>query len=306
MSRIQDIARAHKLEGATRMSPISYLTNARRRLVAGITTTLVVLLGFGAFALTAPNTQALAAPSSEVHGAPKPTIVLVHGGWDNSSGWNAVVTELQQQGYPVIAPANPLRDLASDSAYISSVLDTISGPIVMVGHSYGGAVITNAAVGHSNVKALVFIAGWALDQGDSIGQLITKFPGSLIGPATTIGRPYPLPGRSQGTDLYLTRKGVATAFAADVSPEVQDQIFATQRPFSMDSFNSQSGVPAWKTIPSWYLVTTNDKAIPPATQLFMAKRAGAHISEVKSSHVAMYSHPESVVNEIVDATESVG
>jgi pimeloyl-ACP methyl ester carboxylesterase len=236
---------------------------------------------------------------------PKATIVLVHGGWDNSSGWNAVVQKLQDAGFTVIAPANPLRDLPADSAYVSSVLDTIQGPVVLVGHSYGGAVISNAAVGHGNVKALVFIAGWALDQGDSIASLITKYPGSLIGPATTIGRPYPLPDGSHGTDLYLTREGVATAFAADVSPTVQGQIFATQRPFSVDAFNSKSGVPAWKTIPSWYLVTTNDKAIPPATQLFMAQRAGARISQVSSSHVAMYSHPRRVVNIILDAAEAV-
>jgi pimeloyl-ACP methyl ester carboxylesterase len=280
------------------MSTLVHLPTATRRLIASVAALLALVLGVGA-------AGALASPSRTSDSAPKPTIVLVHGGWDNSSGWNAVVTALQRRGFPVIAPANPLRDLAADSAYVSSVLDTIQGPVILVGHSYGGAVITNAAVGHANVKALVYIAGWALDQGDSIGSLITKFPGSLIGPATTIGRPYPLPDGSQGTDLYLTRQGVATAFAADVSPTVQGQIFATQRPFSVDAFNSKSGVPAWKTIPSWYLVTTEDKAIPPATQLFMAKRADARITEVSSSHVAMYSHPDRVVEVILDATESV-
>ena len=280
------------------MSTLVHLSTATRRLIASVAALLAVVLGVGA-------AGAFASPSRTSESATKPTIVLVHGGWDNSSGWNAVVTKLQRRGFPVIAPPNPLRDLASDSAYISSVLDTINGPVVLAGHSYGGAVITNAAVGHSNVKALVYIAGWALDQGDSIASLITKYPGSLIGPATTIGRPYPLPDGSQGTDLYLTRQGVATAFAADVSPEVQGQIFATQRPFSVDAFNSKSGVPAWKAIPSWYLVTTEDKAIPPATQLFMAKRADASITEVSSSHVAMYSHPDRVVDIILDAAESV-
>jgi pimeloyl-ACP methyl ester carboxylesterase len=280
------------------MSTLVHLPTATRRLIASVAALLALVLGVGA-------AGALASPSRTSDSAPKPTIVLVHGGWDNSSGWNAVVTALQRRGFPVIAPANPLRDLAADSAYVSSVLDTIQGPVILVGHSYGGAVITNAAVGHANVKALVYIAGWALDQGDSIGSLITKFPGSLIGPATTIGRPYPLPDGSQGTDLYLTRQGVATAFAADVSPTVQGQIFATQRPFSVDAFNSKSGVPAWKTIPSWYLVTTEDKAIPPATQQFMAKRADARITEVSSSHVAMYSHPDRVVDIILDAAESV-
>jgi pimeloyl-ACP methyl ester carboxylesterase len=278
------------------------LTRDRGRwaaLAAAVTAALGLALGLTATASATGHTTRAA------DGGVKPTIVLVHGGWDNSSGWNAVVTQLQDRGFPVIAPANPLRDLASDSAYVSSVLDTITGPVVLVGHSYGGAVITNAAVGHTNVKALVFIAGWALDQGDSIASLITKFPGSLIGPSTTIGRPYPLPDGSQGTDLYLTRQGVATAFAADASPKVQNQIFAEQRPFSVDAFNSQSGPPAWKTTPSWYLVTTEDKAIPPATQMFMAQRAGSQIREVRSSHVAMYTHPQNVVDIILEAATSV-
>jgi len=283
------------------MSPLHRLTAASYRFAIGLVVTLAAVLGFRAAAFASPHDSGQRQPDT-----PKPTIVLVHGGWDNSSGWDAVVTALQRRGFPVIAPANPLRDLAADSAYIRSVLETIKGPIVLVGHSYGGAVITNAAVGVPNVKALVYVAGWALDQNDSIGSLITKFPGSLIGPATTIGRPYPLPDGAQGTDLYLTRQGVATAFAADVSPAVQAQIFATQRPFSVDAFNSKSGAPAWKTIPSWYLVTTQDTAIPPATQLFMAKRAHARITKVSSSHVVMYSHPRRVVDIILSAAKSVG
>jgi pimeloyl-ACP methyl ester carboxylesterase len=271
----------------------------RKALIGGIAT--VLALGTGLSFATAASASSRPCPTNQV----KPTIVLVHGGWDNSSGWNAVIDKLQDRGYPVIAPANPLRDLASDSAYIHSVLQTISGPIVLVGHSYGGAVITNAAVGVPNVKALVYITGWALDKGDSIATLITKFPGSMIGPETTIGRPYPLPDGSNGTDLYLTQQGVQTAFAADVSPKVQKEIFATQRPFSQAAFDSASGVPAWKTIPSWYLVTTEDKAIPPATQMFMAERAGSHIDKMKSSHVAMYSHPDTVVSEILRAADSV-
>jgi len=212
------------------------LTAASYRLAIGLVITLAAVLGFGAAAFASPHDSGQRQPDT-----PKPTIVLVHGGWDNSSGWDTVVTALQRRGFPVIAPADPLRDLAADSAYIRSVLETIKGPIVLVGHSYGGAVITNAAVSVANVKALVHVAGWALDQNDSIGSLITKFPGSLIGPATTIGRPYPLPDGAQGTDLYLTRQGVATASAADVSPAVQAQIFATQRPFSVDAFSSKSG-----------------------------------------------------------------
>jgi pimeloyl-ACP methyl ester carboxylesterase len=271
----------------------------RQAVIGGIAT--VLALGTGLSLASAASASSTHRPSDST----KPTIVLVHGGWDNSTGWNTVVGKLQHRGFPVIAPANPLRGLASDAAYIHSVLETISGPIVLVGHSYGGAVITNAAVGVPNVKALVYIAGFAPDSGESLVQLVTMNPGSLIGPDTTIGRPYPLGDGTQGTDLYLTMDGLRTAFAADVPAAVQDEMFATQRPFSQEAFQSTSGTPAWKTIPTWYLVATNDHAIPPKTQFFMAKRAGAHISEVKSSHVPQISHPNHVVDIILKAAASV-
>jgi pimeloyl-ACP methyl ester carboxylesterase len=237
--------------------------------------------------------------------SPKPTIVLVHGGWDNSTGWNAVVAKLQKSGFDVIAPANPLRSLASDAAYVSSVLDTIEGPIVLVGHSYGGAVITNAALGHENVKALVYIAAFAPDVGESLFQLVTMNPGSQIGPATLITRPYPLPGGGEGTDLYLTREGVRTAFAQDLPRKTTDLMFATQRPFSQEAFVEPSGTPAWKSIPSWYLVASDDHAIPPMTERFMATRAGAQTSEVYSSHVPQISQPDAVTQIILQAAASV-
>ncbi len=235
----------------------------------GVILALAVSLTASAFAASG-NTQSTGTGTGS-----KPTVVLVHGGWDNSTGWNAVVAKLQERGYDVIAPANPLRDLASDSAYISSVLDTIEGSIVLVGHSYGGAVITNAAEGHDNVEALVFIAAFAPDEGESLFQLVTMNPGSEIGPATLVARPYPLPGGAVGTDLYLTREGIRTAFAADLPRSTTDLMFATQRPFSEEAFGSPSGAPAWESIPSWYLVTSQDRAIPPVTQRFMAERAGA-------------------------------
>jgi pimeloyl-ACP methyl ester carboxylesterase len=268
----------------------------RQAFIGGIATVLALGTGLA--------TAASASSGGCSSNAVKPTIVLVHGGWDNSTGWNAVVEKLQDRGFSVIAPANPLRGLTPDAAYVHSVLTTISGPIVLVGHSYGGAVITNAAVGVPNVKALVYIAGFAPDQGESLIQLVTMNPGSLIGPDTTITRSYPL-GNGTGTDIYLTQDGLRTAFAGDVPRDVQDQMFATQRPFSQEAFASTSGTPAWKTIPSWYLVATNDHAIPPATQFFMAKRAGAQISTVKSSHVPQISHPDDVVKTILAAAASV-
>jgi len=234
-----------------------------------------------------------------------PTIVLVHGAWDNSTGWNDIVERLQQRGYPVIAPANPLRELASDAEYVSSILDTIEGPVVLVGHSYGGAVITNAAVGHSNVKALVYIAAFVPDEGESLLQLSSLNPGSEIGQSTLIPRPYPLVGGGVGIDLYLTQEAVRTAFAADVPRRVANQMFATQRPLTLAAFESASGVPAWKTIPSWYLVASEDRTIPPATQRFMAVRAGAQTSEVRSSHVSQISRPNHTLRVILEAADSV-
>src|SRR4029077_568458 len=158
---------------------------------------LILTIGLS---VTAPA----AASDGQEQPGPKPTIVFVHGGWADSSSWNQEITNLERRGYPVIAPADPLRDLASDSAYVRSVLQTISGPIVLVGHSYGGAVISNAAVGVPNVKALVFIAAFAPDNGESLVQLVTKNPGTMIGPKTLIQRKYPLVEGTAGTDLYLT------------------------------------------------------------------------------------------------------
>jgi pimeloyl-ACP methyl ester carboxylesterase len=257
------------------------------------------------FTFVITSVGSVGAYASDGNDSSKPTIVLVHGGWDNSTGWNAVVAKLQKSGFDIIAPAIPLRDLASDSAYVSSVLDTIEGPIVLVGHSYGGAVITNAAVGHGNVKALVYIAAFAPDEGESLFQLVTMNPGSEIGPNTLITRPYPLPGGGQGTDLYLTREGVRTAFAQDLPRKTTDLMFATQRPFTQEAFGAPSGTPAWMSIPSWYLVASDDRAIPPVTQRFMAERAGAQTAEVNSSHVPQISQPDAVTEIILQAAESL-
>jgi pimeloyl-ACP methyl ester carboxylesterase len=267
----------------------------RRRLTAGIVALAVASIGLAASSVGSPQDKRI--------NREKPTVVLVHGGWADSSGWNSQVTALQRLGYPVIAPANPLRGLASDAAYIRSVLETIDGPIVLVGHSYGGAVITNAAVGVPRVEALVYIAAFAPDQGESLLQLVMKNPGSEIGPQTLITRKYPLPGGGEGNDLYLTQRGFQTAFAADVPRRVADQMWATQRPFSEEAFGSPSGEPAWKTIPSWYLVATQDRAIPPATERFMADRANAKVSEVKASHVPMVSKPAATLKVILAAAK---
>ena len=275
----------------------SHLTQGR-----GIAATLAVIFALG---LGFSVTSAAGASNGRDQQTANPTIVFVHGGWADSSGWNQEITNLERRSFPVIAPANPLRDLASDTAYIRSVLQTISGPIVLVGHSYGGAVITNAAVGVPNVKALVYIAGFAPDRGESLLQLVTMNPGTLIGPATLDTRPYPLADGGTGTDLYLKKSAFHEAFAADLPLKITDQMQATQRPFSNEAFVSLSGEPAWRTIPSWYLVSTQDKAIPPVTQRFMAQRAHAIVAEVRASHVAMMSQPEETTRLILNAADSI-
>jgi pimeloyl-ACP methyl ester carboxylesterase len=259
-------------------------------------------------ASAAPGRQAPHRVESSAQGKPGralPTIVLVHGAWDNSTGWNEVIEQLQKRGYPVIAPANPLRALASDAAYISSILATIEGPVVLIGHSYGGAVITNAAVGHSNVKALVYIAAFVPEEGESLLQLSSLNPGSEIGQSSLIPRPYPLADGGVGVDLYLTLEAVRRAFAPDLPRRVADQIVVTQRPLAQAAFAGASGPPAWKTIPSWYLVASQDRTIPPATQRFMAQRAGAQTREVRSSHVVHISHPQQTLQLILEAADSV-
>jgi pimeloyl-ACP methyl ester carboxylesterase len=231
--------------------------------------------------------------------SPKPTIVLEHGAFADASGWNGVTERLQDDGYTVIAPANPERGLASDSAYLSSILDTIQGPIVLVGHSYGGAVITNAANGHANVKALVFIAAFAPDAGETVGGLAGLNPGSGLTPANLVVRPYP-----GGADGYIKPSVFHQVFAGDLSAEAAAIMAASQRPADLGVLGQHSGTPAWKTMPSFYMVASNDMTIPPATERFMAHRANATTVEVASSHVAMMSHPDAVEDLIISAAST--
>jgi pimeloyl-ACP methyl ester carboxylesterase len=237
-------------------------------------------------------------------GAAKPTIVLVHGAWADSSSWDGEISRLQADGYPVIAPANPLRSLSGDAAYVASVLKTIKGPIVLVGHSYGGAVITNAATGNPNVKALVYIDAFVPDQGESVLGLAGKFPGSQL-PASITEAPYSQGAGQSGVDVYIKTADFRSAFAADVAPATADLMAITQRPVTLAALSEKSGVPAWKTIPSWYLVGSRDEAIPPATQLFMAKRAHSHTVEIKASHASLVSHPAAVTKLILDAAHRI-
>ncbi|MEV5150255.1 alpha/beta hydrolase [Streptomyces sp. NPDC052727] len=264
-----------------------------------------------ALAVLLPTTAgAVATAGSSADVTTKPTIVFVHGAFADSSGWKTDIAAVQRLGYPVVAAPNPLRGLSSDADYIRSVLRTISGPIVLVGHSYGGAVITNAARGVDNVKALVYVGAFVPDVGESIATVLDpqKYPGSLLGPDTTLTRPAPNPSApgGQDADIYIKPQDFQKVFAADVSASEASVMAATQRPLSYTAETEASGDPAWKTIPSWDLVTLNDKAIPPAGQRFMAERARAHVAYVDSSHAVMVSHPQAVVRIVLDAVRHVG
>lgn len=283
-------------------------THRRGRRLLAVGATLAALTGAALAtnnAASAGSPAAEAAEAAEAATSTKPTVVLVHGGWADSSGWNDEIAALQKKGYPVIAPANPLRGLTSDADYIRSVLQTIPGPIVLVGHSYGGAVISNAARGVDNVEALVYIAAFAPEAGESLAQLVTMNPGTQITPDALDARPYPLPGGGTGVDLYIKAEVFRQAFAGDLPRKTTNLMQATQRPFSEAAFTEASGGPAWKTVPSWYLVATNDHAIPPATQRFMAQRAGATTASVRASHVPMVSRPAATTLLILQAANSV-
>jgi pimeloyl-ACP methyl ester carboxylesterase len=238
--------------------------------------------------------------SSTASEGARPTIVFVHGAWADASGFDGSIRALHSQGYRTIGVANPLRALGGDAAYLHALLKTIEGPMVLVAHSYGGAVISNAATGNDQVKALVFLAGWALDEGESIEQLLGLNEGSLVLPALR-QVPFTNPDGSEGVDLYLDQEAFPATFAADVDPETARVMAATQRPWSAAALSAPSGPPAWKSIPSWYLLGTEDMAIPPATQRFMAERAAATIEEVAASHASMVSQPDVATKLIVTA-----
>ena len=237
----------------------------------------------------------------------KPTVVLVHGAWADSSSWDSVVGRLQHRGFTVDVVPNPLRGLASDAAYLASFLRTVPGPIVLAGHSYGGAVITNAALGNSAVKALVFVDAFVPDEGESVAQLAGERPGSALAVSdpTTVFSLVPYAGAAEGDyDLYVLPQVFRTAFANDLSSRRAAVLASTQRPVTLSAISAPSGTPAWKTIPSWYLVGTLDKVLPPAEQSAMASRAHSHVLRVRAGHLSMITRPGAVVRLVRDATHT--
>jgi pimeloyl-ACP methyl ester carboxylesterase len=258
----------------------------------------------GTAAALAPLSSASAATGGAAASA-KPTIVLVHGGYADSSCWNQTLSYLQGWGYPTICGANPLRGIPTDAPYIASLLDSIAGPVVLVGHSMGGTVTTNAAAGKSNVKALVYIAAFVPEVGETQGDLINKYPGSEVLPVS-VPVTYTKADGTTGTDLYLSKDGQG-AFCADIPKHQFDLLQATQRPFDAASFTYPTTAAAWHTIPVWGLVAGRDKAIPPAAERWMYSRANARgvIEVPTSSHCAMLSHPQIVADLIHEAARAV-
>jgi pimeloyl-ACP methyl ester carboxylesterase len=236
------------------------------------------------------------------HAAEKPTVVLVHGAFADASSWNGVITRLEKDGYPVVAVANPLRSVTSDGDYVGKVVAGLKTDVVLVGHSYGGAVINEAAAGSANVKSLVFVAAFAPDVGETALVLSGKFPGSTLAP--TLAEPVPLDGGVK--DLYIKQNAFHDQFAADVSKAEGKLMAATQRPITDKALGEASTVASWKKIPSWFVYGDADKNIPPKALGWMAERAGSKETVVVkgASHVVMVSHPDKVAKVIEDAASS--
>ncbi len=233
------------------------------------------------------------------------TVVLVHGAFADASSWTGVIERLQKKGVQVIAPANPLRGLASDSSYIASVFNQIPGPVLAVGHSYGGALISNAATQASNVVGLVYVAAFTPDEGERLGEVESGSKDSVLN-AVLVPHRYPT-GQGAGTavEFAINPAHFHDAFAADLSVEQTAIMAATQRPVAELAFSEPSGLPAWKTLPSWAVVATPDKAAGSDVIRFMAERARATITEVEGSHVIMISQPQVVTDVILTAIATV-
>jgi pimeloyl-ACP methyl ester carboxylesterase len=264
---------------------------------------IAAVAALAALTIALPATLASASSTdAPASGAAKPTIVLEHGAWADASSWSKVTTRLQNDGYTVLAPPNPLRGVAADAAYLAAFINQrTTGPVVLVGHSYGGAVITNAALSAPNVKALVYVDAFAPDQNETILGLQGGGgdPNALFDVVQVPGQPLTNP------DLYVKTALFPQLLANDLPAATGAQLATSQRPIAFNALVERSGVPAWKTLPSWYLVGTQDRVLPPALQLSMAKRAGSHIVQVPASHLAMLSQPGATADLITAAAQSI-
>ncbi|WP_034086873.1 alpha/beta fold hydrolase [Streptacidiphilus albus] len=220
----------------------------------------------------------------------KPTVVLVHGAFADASGFSGVIRELTVAGYRVVAPPNPLRGLAHDAAAVGAVTSAIDGPVVLVGHSYGGAVITQASAGLDNVVGLVYLAAFSLDEGESCGSVQAPFPATLLADSVR-PTPYDAPGAVGGPDLYVDREHFRETFCADVPVDLARVLGATQRPLAAVAFSENATAAGWRTVPCWYLVSRHDNAVAPEAQRFMAQRMAATTEEIDGSHIAFVARP---------------
>ena len=225
---------------------------------------------------------------------PETAVILIHGAWADGSSWSAVIEQLQAEGYEVTAPQFPLTSLADDVARLRQVLALHDGPTVLVGHSYGGQIMTALGADASNVVGLVYIAAFGLDEGESLGALLAQGP--------------PTPALAhrlvdQNGFVWLSEDDFVNHFAADIDPMKARVLYAVQQPLAAAAFEEVMGVPAWKSLPSWYLVASDDEALPPEAERLFAKRMGAMVVEAPSSHLAMVSHPKDVVQLIESALD---
>jgi len=238
---------------------------------------------------------------------PKPTVVLVHGAWADASSWSGEVKSLQDDGYTVRAIANPVENLTTDAEYVHDFLETIHGPIVLVGHSYGGAVITNAAAGLPNVKALVYVDAAAPAPGETNGQLSGADSVLATDSKTQLFTTTTYPNAPAGaSELYLNENIFVHNFANDLPRAEAEQLWASQRGASTAAFDTKSKVAAWKTIPSWYFISSGDQIITPTSEMAMARRAHSHVTLFQGgSHLTLISHPAAVTAVIRSAINSV-
>jgi pimeloyl-ACP methyl ester carboxylesterase len=261
------------------------------------------LLSVGTAAVVAAGVaMAFPAAAAQGPGTARPTVVLVHGAFADASSWNGVIARLRKDGYPVRAAANPLRGLPTDVAAIKDVLQSVDGPVILVGHSYGGAVISSAAAGDPDVKALVYVAAFAPAAGEALGELLARpvahpTPALPLVPVVTTAA-----DGTQGVDLYLDQARFREAFAADVDAGTAANMAATQRPASQNAFGATGTAAAWQSIPSWFLIARQDRALAPDLQRYMAQRAKAHTEEVNGSHAVMVSRP-GVVAGVIEAAD---
>ena len=232
-----------------------------------------------------------------------PTVVLVHGGFADASFWGPVIKELQARDLPVVAPPNPLRGLAHDAAYIASFVNQIDGPVLLVGHSYGGAVISVAGASTPNAVGLVYVAAFALDEGESFAEIFAKFGETPLVEAVRPSR-YPLSDGGVAVELMIAPELYREAFAADLPSEVTEVLAVSQRPFAA-IFDDRAEAAAWKTLPAWAAVATADQAIPPDAERHMALRAGAEPIEVDASHSIALSQPKAVADLIQNAVTAI-